>query len=63
MPDDTRAVPEPEAPAVTPARPATPPASLKEKAPPVDQPPADGPRVTEEVVIEEVSIDGMCGVY
>lgn len=27
------------------------------------EPPMEKPRVVEEVVIEEVSIDGMCGVY
>lgn len=25
--------------------------------------PADDPEVTEELLVEEVSIDGMCGVY
>jgi len=25
--------------------------------------PAEAPEVTEELLIEEVSIDGMCGVY
>lgn len=28
-----------------------------------DEPAGEKPRVVEEVVIEEVSIDGMCGVY
>jgi len=27
------------------------------------EPAGDKPRILEEVVIEEVSIDGMCGVY
>lgn len=27
------------------------------------EPPMEKPRIVEEVVIEEVSIDGMCGVY
>lgn len=27
------------------------------------EPPMEKPRVVEEVIIEEVSIDGMCGVY
>ncbi len=25
--------------------------------------PADDPEITEELLVEEVSIDGMCGVY
>lgn len=27
------------------------------------EPRAEKPRITEELLIEEVSIDGMCGVY
>jgi mycofactocin precursor len=28
-----------------------------------EKPPAEEPRVIEEIVIEELSIDGVCGVY
>jgi mycofactocin precursor len=44
----------PQAEGCTPAAPA----ALKE-----DQPGVGKPQILEEVVIEEVSIDGMCGVY
>ena len=45
--------------AVSQAEPVTPaPATLKDGTPSGEK-----PRVLEEVVIEEVSIDGMCGVY
>ena len=46
---------------------ATPQAELRTpSAPPAvneNQPEAGKPQILEEVVIEEVSIDGMCGVY
>jgi mycofactocin precursor len=29
----------------------------------VDLPPVDSPEVEEELLVEDVSIDGMCGVY
>jgi mycofactocin precursor len=33
-------------------------------APPTPEPPAtDEPLVTDELLVEEISIDGMCGVY
>lgn len=33
-------------------------------APPIPEPPAaDEPLVTDELLVEEISIDGMCGVY
>jgi mycofactocin precursor len=41
--------------------------TLAEPAPtpnPAPEPPAaDEPLVTEELLVEEISIDGMCGVY
>ncbi|MEW6636943.1 MAG: mycofactocin precursor MftA [Actinomycetota bacterium] len=30
---------------------------------PEERPEAEKPRTSEEIVIEEISIDGMCGVY
>jgi mycofactocin precursor len=30
---------------------------------PAAAPPADAPQVEEELLVEDVSIDGMCGVY
>jgi mycofactocin precursor len=38
--------------------PALAPQNLKE-----GEPPGEKPQILEEVLIEEVSIDGMCGVY
>jgi mycofactocin precursor len=37
--------------------------ALLRSEPPVPPKDAEQPRIQEEVVIEEVSIDGMCGVY
>ncbi len=52
----------PETPAL-PAKPmaeAAPMAAIAARQP---EPPAELPEVMEELLIEEVSIDGMCGVY
>ena len=38
-------------------------ATVSLAAPPVGKPDAEKPQILDEVVIEEVSIDAMCGVY
>ena len=56
-----KAVPMPVADAATPqaeCRTPAAPAALNENQPAIGK-----PQILEEVVIEEVSIDGMCGVY
>ena len=45
------------------AEPASAPSSATEGQLPQASATAAGPAVVEEVLIEEVSIDGMCGVY
>ena len=35
----------------------------RESEPAVEQEPGQGTEVLDEVLVEEVSIDGMCGVY
>jgi mycofactocin precursor len=38
--------------------------TVAEPAAPIPEPPAtDEPLVTDELLVEEISIDGMCGVY
>ena len=55
-PQTTVPTPAADAP-VAPTEPPTP-TALKD-----GQPTGEKPRILEEVIIEEVSIDGMCGVY
>ena len=55
-PQTTVSTPVADAP-VAPTEP-TAPAALKD-----GQPTGEKPQILEEVIIEEVSIDGMCGVY
>jgi mycofactocin precursor len=39
-------------------------AGLRDETPPVDPPPAEaGALVEADLLVEDVSIDGMCGVY
>ena len=49
--------------AISRAEPSTPTASSTMISVKEHKPAGEKPRVLEEVVIEEVSIDGMCGVY
>jgi len=52
--------PEPPTPYPAPIAEAAPSAEAAARQP---EPLAELPKVTEELLIEEVSIDGMCGVY